>query len=761
MTPKQRRHIDTSRQAIAPYNFVALPEKVVPAQPLPDRNGYDPQRLSGQIECTLTTETPLYIRAGHTPDIFAALDGKGWDKLSEAEKQEYAAFFHHGNPEQPVIPGSSLRGMLRSMIEIAGYGKVERVTDVPRYFFRAVAATKDDPLARPYRDLLKNVRAGYLIKQSDDWYVQPADVIENDSFIKVRERDIPPSVPLIRMTDSTNYAPQYIAVSFTHKQTPNGRTVVDKIDKPGVHIYEGLLVTSGNMSETGKSGQRTKRCNHCVVLAKGQTNRIKIATTAIEDYCHSLTEFQKGPTDLKDEENRPFSPRYGALQDNRPIFYCDPGKGKEIHYFGHSPNFRIPYIRSGANRASSPADFVPTQIRYGPRNQDGSLITDIAEALFGFVRHEKVKLHQACAGRVSISDGKLLPGQADVLQEQMIHPRILSGPKPTTFQHYLVQQGTEKIQLSHYNTPLTNTQIRGRKLYWHQQDVTFATLRQTDLRDVDRAKSQYTLIKPVRSGVSFTFAIKFEQLTHAELGALVWVLHLGSGDTRLKLGMGKPLGMGSIQVAFDLQLSDPAARYRSLFDGDDWARTERIVTTDELDQWASAFTDYVDTQLADGYSFAQREQIEQLRTLLGWPGMPQAEVRYMDLTQYRSRPVLPDPRDLNPNSAMVPQSQHITPVPQPAAPPTVSLPSMPPPVVDPFAIGTEHSDVEVIDMDVEGNVEVKLPGASANVPALIKAADLGGKHVNKKQKIRAVIIDVQTIRGKQVIFLRRVIREKQ
>src|SRR5262245_26920058 len=122
--------ISDSRAALAPYNFVPLPEKIVEAQPLPTHDTYHADRHTGAITCTLTTASPLYVRCGLTLEQFR----------QGLEAKDLPVFFNLGDPNAPVIPGSSLRGMLRALVEIAAYGKMEKVTDRPRYFYRAVAA---------------------------------------------------------------------------------------------------------------------------------------------------------------------------------------------------------------------------------------------------------------------------------------------------------------------------------------------------------------------------------------------------------------------------------------------------------------------------------------------------------------------------------------------------------------------------------------------------------------------------------------------
>ncbi|NJL54078.1 hypothetical protein HC928_02180 [bacterium] len=115
--------------ARAPYNFVPLPERAVDfrEQPgleglsleaaLPSHDTFHPGRYTGYVDVTLTTESPLYIRGPLTQD---ELEDNSRDRSQHRNKPD---FFHHGDPNQPVIPGSSLRGMLRALLEIVNVGE--------------------------------------------------------------------------------------------------------------------------------------------------------------------------------------------------------------------------------------------------------------------------------------------------------------------------------------------------------------------------------------------------------------------------------------------------------------------------------------------------------------------------------------------------------------------------------------------------------------------------------------------------------------
>jgi CRISPR-associated protein (TIGR03986 family) len=172
--------------------------------------------------------------------------------------------------------------------------------------------------------------------------------------------------------------------------------------------------------------------------------------------------------------------------------------------------FRLPYEHS-------PLNFVPPKLR------DASC-TDIPEAIFGYVDGKEPR-EKARASRIFITDAVLKPNQDQKIKEcQQRDARsvLLSSPKPTTFQHYLVQQDVTQRNLKHYASKLpTNTDreetpgetvIWGHKLYWHKPEKIEVPS--------DASDTQTSLIKPIDPGIEFTFTIHFENLSQVELGAL-------------------------------------------------------------------------------------------------------------------------------------------------------------------------------------------------------------------------------------------------
>lgn len=660
MLPKHLKKVPKECQAIAPYNFVELPDKLVEAEPLLPNDCYYPNRHTGRIECRLTTESPVYIRCGFTPTDFAIFSDKNNENLTPDQRCKRAEFFTNPATQCPTLPGSSLRGLLRTLVEIVSFGKLERVSEQQRFFFRAVAADKDDPLKDEYEKHLdkgRKVKAGYLDKQNDGWYIRPALPIEDKPFIWVKEKDLRGKIPGLINMKSPEYSPQYkYNISFGNLHTKNGRRFAKDISGDcQAYKYTGALVTSGNMLEASDNPDNLQRQNHCLIREPdSKAELLKISDDAIEHYCNALTNFQKGKPPY---DKNPFDENLGVLAQGRAIFYCQPQQGNIVTLFGQSPNFRIPYSPTDDGCAASAVDFIPNYLR----NPE---VVDIPEAIFGYVRNEKRDKNQARAGRVFVSDAICEQTASDDiwLKNDPITPKILASPKPTTFQHYLVQPketNAEKSKLKHYAKQPGETLIRGHKLYWHQGSSLSIELDKPDV-----SESQKTQIKPIKAGVAFKFTIHFENLSNVELGALLWVLNLaGDQDYRLSLGMGKPLGMGAVKISPELWLCDRASRYTNLFQDNLWATGDRLAADEEAQKCIKDFEGHVLKGIGeDSPSLKDVPRIQMLLAMLSWPGLSRNEARYMEIerdihqpyigtpkpddptiNEYKERPVLPTP----------------------------------------------------------------------------------------------------------------------
>ena len=698
-------------QARAPYNFVSLPEKMVEANTPPDQDAYQPNLLNGWFECTLETCSPTYIRGMLTEKEYREFGQKGSDELTDEQMAARARFFSTtdkkaGNFTAPVIPGSSLRGMLRELVEVIGNGRMRWVGSNPTFTYRAVAAQADDPLKGDYKAIIGNMAAnvypGYLECEGDQWYVHPAQTPKEtgvggrDRFVKVEDADI--RLPGFINMNTPGYHPQVLEVSFAPGEIVDKRSeLAAKARRTGKNVkrhsyiiglpdsrlqYKGVLVSSGNMIETGTL--KSPRYKHCILMPKSAKGRIPIPAQVIKDYRAGLTPYQV--EHLMDWRDKEHGPDWGCLGNGKPVFYVPNSSinPTAILFFGHNPNFRIPAMLKDQKRASTPLDFVPEGLRNNPN-------PDLADAIFGWVEETEGEAKSKKvigpagqrAGRVSFGDAHFEGAKGAIwYKESPITPKILASPKVTTFQHYLVQDKDkghnpdDKVSLAHFGTSPAQTSIRGHKFYWHKgsaPEIEYVKKNQSE--DEQHQKSQLTQIIPIKDGVHFLFKLHFENLRPEELGVLCWALILPgeAGKTyRHKIGMGKPLGMGAVKIDLNgLHLTrrkgekvgetEVAGRYEHLFDATGWFQPE--VENPNPKDYMQEFEKFMLEKGAvpEGESLASQLRIRELLEMLQWHGeKPGPDVleatRYMEIerevlhkgekhkvNEYKERPVLPSP----------------------------------------------------------------------------------------------------------------------
>ncbi len=729
--PKQPIRIDPDRQALAPYNFVELPERIValiegsmlPSVPeekkgmspeeraawlrakektlndraeavtaqLPDQNIYHANRHSGWIHCQLTSESPVYVRAPRTPE----------EARKRIQSKDLHAFFYEWDKGEPVIPGSTLRGMLRSLIEIASFGKVSDVHS-RRLIYRAIGDTTTH--GEKYREQLMRLETGkqsgnekyytplmlggYMRRHNSDWYIQPAQERDGTTFARIRLDD-KFFGRLARVPNCNNARKVYIRVGPYDFQPVRGgflriraARVLDSSEKPESGLFEATLAQSGYMF--------SKRSEAVIYPPDPNASKpdgwYKLEDDQIDDYRNQIS-----------PEQERLLGRGGVLLEGQPVFYTLSKDGKKVDFFGHCRMLRMPYPQS-------PRDFVPAVLR---RDID----IDLAEAIFGYTKKLPTDKHcnkeRRYAGRVRICSARLVQGQDNfwLSPNRPFTPLILGTPKPTTFQHYLVQpqpnaikvgqtrDGRPKfeVRLEDYAaiTP-ARTVTRGHKLYWHKGEV-----KQSDIELRERGKENVaTQINPVRAGLQFEFRIQFENLSDVELGALLWVLQIGSQDSyRLKLGMGKSLGMGAMKANPTLHLLDREARYCKLFEEEEKVQENGEKDKEVKDTWESgikkdevsrqveqnairAFEQFVIERIQPGAErLADLERIKQLLVMLQWPGPEPSITRYLEIerydpssrrgkrNEYDGRPVLPHPLTLKQREPVKPSPENQTPKP--------------------------------------------------------------------------------------------------
>lgn len=214
------------------------------------------------------------------------------------------------------------------------------------------------------------------------------------------------------------------------------------------------------------------------------------------------------------------------------------------------------------------------------------------------------------------------------------------------------------------------TVLRGFKRYWHRGSAN----ENLHLAPPTQHLKQYTVIRPIKRHVTFRGRVRFENLAPLELGALLTAIDLPEAF-RHHLGMGKPLGMGSVHIRTTTSLINPVARYQSLaaHGSVDQAIQSRKID-DAREKFRSEIVAHHNLRAPESDRVASNAllwDIPRLRTLgflLDWKNQPPRHktAYFPDPKDFRSRRVLPTPAAVRsepefeptlPTSAPRPQSE--------------------------------------------------------------------------------------------------------
>ncbi len=426
----QHRSPQTNK-AKAPYNFVPLPEKVLVAEEFAAHDKYDSDRHTGYIELEIKTETPLYTRCAYPANIFSDSryvdeHGKLKTEFSDKDKPKTTAipelqqFFHRGDEQIPVIPGSTLRGMTRSLVEIFSYSKISNVSK-KQLIYRAVADSTS--FGNQYREKMldiignkhfnypsKHLKGGYLeIDSQGNHFIRPSQEPSghSESFVLVERNPLPNSH---QRTGS-----QVFVKPVARIQTDN---------RGGGNISLDLAYTTASIASSTGLFPAT------IVSTKGiGASKHMVAAIYEQDTSVNAIEIPKEMWKVYEEDRdmqRSGEQGRKLRNPNDPLFYLLDDKNKLV-FFGPTMMFRLPYTHKAV-------DLISEEIKNAG--------LDMAESIFGMVDEDS---KTSIASRVFFTDAVWNPTNANEspflggANNGRRVPKILSSPKPTSFQLYLNQ----------------------------------------------------------------------------------------------------------------------------------------------------------------------------------------------------------------------------------------------------------------------------------------------------------------------------------
>lgn len=626
-----KRYTDT--YAVSPYNFIPLNSKPISqyknSEEIPKHDVFT--GVSGFIDFSLTALTPLFIRG---------------------EREDFIKIMSH-----IILPGSSLRGLLKNIIEICSFGKFDetRFQD-ERMYYRSLADIAVDLRNKYKNEITNGVEAGYLTydKNTKSYSITPAN-----GFDRVNVKG-----------------------EFKYFTTP-----------AGVEVHSGKMKNKKkNWIVKGKSAEPP------LVLDKK-------LITAYERDKNRDAEFDL--LRIARDGN------YDNVQLNNgvPVFFKR--NGNTITSFGHTGNYRLPY-----------SSYISNHI---PSDLQNDTVIDFAEAMFGATSRSGRLYFEDGPGtkdtkQLSPKVLKILGTPSPTTFQHYLEQNPFGKDTPmSNLKHWdsedadirgykaywhrkthgenISQQNSwvaEKFELfsedlekflkeikkkNHPKEFLSkfNNQYEKRKDSNDRTKLIFSGHLDKLDKELQQAildyfflpqhlakefkKPQNTIAACADENSVFNARIRFENLTTEELGALLFALELPEGCAH-KLGMGKPLGLGSVHIHdVKLTLIDRKERYKKVFDDNGkWNTAEK---TGDKEEHKKAFAKYICNAIGATYddskgadSLWEVDRLKELKTMLTLNhDMTGASVdwlsrtRYMELDEFKKRPVLPKPSEvIQPNT---------------------------------------------------------------------------------------------------------------
>lgn len=600
----------------APYNFVPLSswifkpdwaEKVSHDIPFPDG-------VSGVLTMKLKAYTPLLI--GHNQ--------------KEATEQTPGEVHPFKVGNQYAIPGSTLKGMIRNVLEIASFGKMQMV-DEKRLAIRDI--TGGGHLKNIYSERMKDQKAGFLClkKKPDSNCIAElipcnyAHITHNDlkNHINYKQCLFEQRTPVekkyekwIKLTKQNNEQKGSLpSIGFNTQTQPRQQHITLARPQKKGGRYKGRLVFTGQISDKCERGDRVNRYGKYRDFVFYQNPNQQPSPIDVSARCLADFRLNHGENDKKHGGSWPkyWSKKFYA-GEKIPVFYH--GTDIDIKSIGLAFMYKLAYEYSIGETIAH----TNTEHRPDIAGQNGlEPFYDFPELLFGTVDEtQKDRSIDDNSLKSRISFGLSLGPTVGEVSENKSNATILNGPKPTYFPNYLQQPRAIDNKLPGGKNPTAymtymdkNAEIRGWKRYpVREKDMVNPT------KPTGKQKNTVkTTLFPLPEHVEFKGKIRFHNLKPNELGALLWAMTWG-GDSSLRhnIGMGKPFGYGQVR----LSISQVELISNEEIQAEKEFRSHTYSTADEINDFITEYTHQYKQMMENEYSANTRPEAD-----INWQSSPQ------------------------------------------------------------------------------------------------------------------------------------------
>lgn len=477
--------MEDNKRFVNPYNFISLPNKKASAYT-------DKDKHYGVIRYSITTKTPLFIPNSSNDNAFACKESghKSYDFFSYTDLSNEKNV--SGKYYEPVVPGSEMRGLVRNVYET--------LTD------SCMGILNDD---YPVKRISVAFNPGLLhFEEDESLSLVKATTIQVDAD-QCKEKGIKNGQKIYYGTPQSVGRGQKRIDGFSTKYV-NGKRSGYVIRwgfgarKHFYHVFESqtsIVVNNLNSKEV------LSKMESIITSYMEQPAAKKDDKKAYKDYIEEFENF------LKRKEG--YFPVNYFVYDNGSVSLTPATFSKEV---------------SSKSVADYAGVFAPCKDSLCP-----------ACDLFGKIGDN------AKGSRIRFSD--MYVEKHDLNKSYYVKDSVtidnLSSPKISNVDFYLVKPKnatfwTYDYYIENGKIRLYNGALRGRKYYWHHhpESVRFNS-------NVEKTKLNKT-IRPVKEGVTFNGELYFDGISKKQLNQLIYILNTGKDGLGLKLGMGKPLGLGSV-----------------------------------------------------------------------------------------------------------------------------------------------------------------------------------------------------------------------
>lgn len=518
-----------------PYNFISLPPKKESAYKYDDR-----KTLTGKIQYKVTTKSPLFLPNSSTDEAFEqsqkSANHKSYDFFSYQELSPYSETSQNPRPQYPVIPGSEIRGVIRSVYET--------LTDS----CMGVLNSETMPVKRSPEQfkpgLLKRGSQGYILLEADSYRIgtaaekgkSPVGFEENRNGTRILYHD--PGVTKVKCKNSGASKEKYkiwkncitsYKIEQDHGKKTNHLTETGYLIKWGMgvrkkryHVFVPIKSVLSGLSrediETKLLGIIESYLNQPMMKKDSQRENKK----AYEEYQEDLMAFLRG--------------EYGS-DSCFPVTFSILGNGKwylaPAIYTKEISNSHIGKL-AGEFEPCQGTEECPACALFGHVDKSG-IGTRGSRLRFSDLRVEKKKRpeehYYPITTLPALGEPKL--GNVDF---------YLKRPENASFWTYdYYYKYTEDRQ----DTILVEEpgELRGRKYYWHHPEY---CLKKSNRLPMDKPGPLNKTVRPLKNEQTFTGELYFEDISEKQLKQLVWILNSEKENIGYKLGAAKPFGFGSI-----------------------------------------------------------------------------------------------------------------------------------------------------------------------------------------------------------------------